>query len=355
MIDMKRGLFITMLMALFTFSAHAQQLSEGEMPVVYHMPLTQLAITIQYDEIQMTPGPFYQYAERYLGAKDVILEPQTRYEITQISLDPHTVADPNRSYKVLAHDAAEHQWLTLTSQGLLYGYNVPGCAEQPAQTLRLDLPSAAHTSLMPLLEEQMVASSTAKMAEGAAKMIYSIRETRLHLLGGDVEHMPADGQAMLLVLQQLDEREKMLTELFIGSTRVLHHSHVCYYTPGKDVQQHVVTRFSRFAGIVPADDLSGEPIRLTIQGHRKSLEPAADWSQESTSKKGKINLPSQIYYNLPGSAQITLTWAKQQLTTQLPIAQYGVAVPLALNLLNAKQTPKIYFNTATGNILSIQQ
>lgn len=359
---MKKRVFITLLMtAVFSALGLAQHVQEGEMAVVYHMPLTQLAITIEYDEIVMTPGPFYLYAERYLGAKEVITESNKRYEMSCISIRPNTIADPSRTYKVVAQDCAGLQLLSLTNEGLLYGYNVPPCAAEAASELSINLPKACAKALMPLLEEQMVASSTAKMAEGTAKMIYNIRETRLNILAGDVDHTPADGVAMQLVMDELDKREKMLTELFVGSCQIHHHTQTIYYTPGKDVHQQVLARMSKFSGIVAADDLSGEPIRISVKGQRQAFYTSDEIildeiARSSKSKSAKMSLPSQIYYNMPGSAYITLEYGKHVFSEMtLPIAQYGVAIPLAKSLLNTKQIPQIYFNTTTGNILSIQK
>jgi hypothetical protein len=205
---------------------------------------------------------------------------------------------------------------------------------------------------MPLMEEQMVASSVAKMAEGAAKQIYHIREMRMNLLAGDVEHTPADGQAMLLVLNELDKREAMLAALFIGSRKVEQHSHTINYVPSKDVTERIIGRVSQYAGIVPADDLSGEPIRLTLAGKRQDYAS----NNMQAAKGSKAALPSQLYYNLPGTAKVVVEFGKDiRVSANLPIAQFGIAVPIAKSLLTSKPTPKIYFNTQTGNILSIEQ
>ena len=61
-----------------------------------------------------------------------------------------------------------------------------------------------------------MAGSTARQAEVAAKQIYRIRESRLNILTGDADNLPPDGEAMKLVIQQLEEQEKALTNLFTG-------------------------------------------------------------------------------------------------------------------------------------------
>lgn len=350
---MKKCILISLLLALGLLT-HAQIVQENELAVVYHMPLTQLAITVSYDEISVEPGPFYLYAERYLGVKDVTTKAQKYYEVTGLHIAPRTVADPNRWYKVVANNGSEGQWLSLTPEGLLYGYNVAHkVTEQPL--VEVTSPTQITKSgLMPLMEEQMVASSIAKMAEGAAKQIYHIREMRINLLAGDVEHTPADGRAMQLVLEELNNREQLLAELFIGTRTVNHHTHTIHYVPGKDVKERIIGRVSRFTGIVPANDLSGEPILLTLSGKHQNYLPTS--LEEKESKKAKVNIPSQIYYNLPGSAMVVVEFGQEiKASATLPIAQFGIAVPLAKDLLLNKNTPHIYFNTETGNILSIEQ
>ena len=53
-----------------------------------------------------------------------------------------------------------------------------------------------------------MAGSTAKQAEVAAKQIYRIRESRLNILTGEADNLPPDGEAMKLVIQQLEEARK---------------------------------------------------------------------------------------------------------------------------------------------------
>lgn len=353
--NMKKRIFSSIILAIgMCTMLSGQNVKHDEAALVYYMPQTQLDITIHYTKVTVEPGPFYLYAERYLGVKDVAVEASTRYEMTDITLNTSAIADTTRSYKIVATSGSEAQWITLTEDGLLYGYNVqsPYPDEKPQQEYDAILYSDNTPYLMPLMEEQMVASSIAKMAEGAAKQIYHIRETRINLLAGDVEHTPADGKAMQLVLDELNKREQMLAELFIGTRSVEHYTHTITYTPNDDAKNHIIARFSQYAGIVDADDLSGEPIKLTLTGKRQTYIH----SIEESNKKDKATIPSQLYYNLPGSAQVVVAFGdKCHASANITIAQYGIAVPIAKSLLLNKNTPHIYFNTQTGNILSIEQ
>jgi hypothetical protein len=185
------------------------------------------------------------------------------------------------------------------------------------------------------------------MAEGAAKLIYRIRETRIQLLAGDVEHLPADGTSMQLVLEELDKQEKQLVELFIGTTTITPCTHTLYYTPDEDVTDLVIGRFSRFAGVVSHDDLSGEPIYLTLQAHKHVL-------QEPKHKFKACGLFAYLYYNLPGTANVVLRFQNKHLAQEVAVAQYGVSIPVSNSLFIGKKV-SIVINPETGNILSIQQ
>ena len=347
---MKQKLFIFLGLTLLvgTLQAQSPVLVEDELAVVYYMPKTQVAITVEYDQVQVAPGPFYQYAQRYLNTDNVVLEAQTYYELTNMHIHTQAVADYERAYKVHAQRDIEAQLLTLTAEGLLYGYNVGPATIVPQANEDKTMAKTMEEVLMPLLEEQMIASSIAKMAEGAARQIYHIREMRLNILTGDVEHVPADGQAMQLVLNELNQREQALTELFVGRKQVTHLSKTLYYTPSDAPHPAMIARFSKFGGVVDAEDLSGEPIHMNVVATKQSLH-----SNHAIDDKKALQ-PSEIYYNLPGQAAITITYKDITATASCAVAQYGVAIPLAKDLF-VKHKPTIYFNTQTGNITSIQK
>lgn len=347
---MKQKLFIFLGLTLLAGSLQAQSpvLVEDELAVVYYMPKTQVAITVEYDQVQVAPGPFYQYAQRYLNTDNVVLEAQTYYELTNMHIHTQAVADHERAYKVHAQRDIEAQLLTLTAEGLLYGYNVGPATIVPQANEDKTMAKPMEEVLMPLLEEQMIASSIAKMAEGAARQIYHIREMRLNILTGDVEHVPADGQAMQLVLNELNQREQALTELFVGRKQVTHLTKTLYYTPSDAPHPAMIARFSKFGGVVDDEDLSGEPIQMTVTATKQSLH-----SNHAVEDKKALQ-PSEIYYNLPGQAAISIRYKDITKTISCPVAQYGVAIPLAKDLF-VKHKPTIYFNTKTGNITSIQK
>ena len=337
---------------------NAQIVRENEAAVVYYMPKTELVIHIDYEVVTQTPGVFYQYAERYLGAEEIIMENNTNCQLHAVRIATESSADTERAYKVTAQKGINTQLVSLSEDGRLVGYGIENASLQFSERSQGELQNGSKAAysleakseeLMPLLEEQFMAGSVAKVAEGAAKQIYRIRETRLNILAGDVEHVPADGKAMELVLNELDKQEQALVALFVGKTQVTHHTQAVRYVPGESVEKEVVCRLSAHNGIVDKNDLSGEPLYLTLVAKKQTLLPAGIADKNTP-------LLSQIHYNLPGEAQVALTFKGKQMAEQnVAVAQYGVAIPLAQDLFTGKATPTIKISAETGNILEIRR
>ena len=356
---MKQLMIIVAALLMAVGYTNAQVVREHEAAVVYYMPKTELVIHIDYEVVTQTPGVFYQYAERYLGAEEIIMENNTNCQLRAVRVATESSADTERAYKVTAQKGINTQLVSLSEDGRLVGYGLQDgtkCLQDAAlQDGKKCLQDAAlqeaarGEELMPLLEEQFMAGSVAKMAEGAAKQIYRIRETRLNILAGDVEHVPADGKAMELVLNELKQQEQALVALFVGKTQVTRHTHTVRYVPGESVEKEVVCRLSAHNGIVDKNDLSGEPLYLTLAAKKQTLLPAGYIDKNTP-------LLSQIHYNLPGEAQVTLTFKGKQMAEQtVAVAQYGVAVPLVQDLFTGKAIPKIKISAETGNILEIRR
>lgn len=355
---MKQLMIIVAALLMAVGYTNAQVVRENEAAVVYYMPKTELVIHIDYEVVTQTPGVFYQYAERYLGAKEIIMENNTNCQLRAVRIATESSADTERAYKVTAQKGINTQLVSLNEDGRLVGYGIENASLQFSERSQSELQNGSKAAysleargeeLMPLLEEQFMAGSVAKMADGAAKQIYRIRETRLNILAGDVEHVPADGKAMELVLNELDKQEQALVALFVGKTQVTHHTHAVRYVPGESVEKEVVCRLSVHNGIVDKNDLSGEPLYLTLVAKKQTLLPAGIADKNTP-------LLSQIHYNLPGEAQVALTFKGKQMAEQtVAVAQYGVAIPLAQDLFTGKTVPTIQISAETGNILEIRR
>ena len=344
---MKKITLVSLLAALVMMALPARaQVAENESGIVYYMPYTEICIDVEYEEISLTKGPFYQYSERYLGTKDIITENGVKYQIRSINLRTKTSADRSRSY--VFNPGKKH--VSLTREGLLFaiGDELPK-ADKPTEKKKekaakiMGKNSEIENQFAGLLEEQMLASSISKMAEGVAKQIYHIRESRINWLTGEVDHMPADGKSLEMILKQLDRQEKQLTSLFLGKeTHKTLHKTICI--DPKEMTDEVVFRFSEIQGIVDADDLSGEPFYMT------AVVTKSTYNTEETKKK---TAESPIFYNLPGSIYLTLTDGTRCLMEKtFAVGQFGISVALPAATFKGAET--ILFCPKSGALLSVE-
>jgi len=346
---MKKLIFLSTLFVLVSI-APAQvsfSLTEGEAAVVYALPKTELCINVETEKVTQKPGMFYRYSERYLATNKVITSEKTTYSLKSIKVKTHAVADPKRTYKFEPTKNSLKTRLSVNADGLLCGVNVHCSAKMKMQEVNVS-PSAENPTtptLLPLGEEYMMAGSEAKLAEGTAKQIYRIRESRLGLLTADVEKLPADGASFTAMLEGLNKMERELTELFIGKTTTEIQTKTIYLTPDSELANQVVFRLSALRGIVTSDDLSGAPYYINV----KPLIVPMD-ATNSKDKKGN----SVLYTILPASTQITIgDGFNNYFSDQFFIPQFGRVLPLSEDLFK-QQNLKIRIDQQTGRLLEIE-
>ena len=321
--------------------------------ITYSLPKTQLIVDAEVTKVTCKAGPYYKYAEKYLGVKDAITEDKVYYELGKLSLVNKGIPDPDNTYIVEFKSGTVAPYAYLTEDGLLCSINTEYTPEESElETIKKNGQGPAKvTDASVFSEELLMAGSTARQAEVAAKKIYRIRESRLNILTGDADNLPPDGEAMKLVIQQLEEQEKALTNLFTGIlTKETSHYEVSI-TPYDNLEKEVLFRFSNLMGIVDADDLGGVPVYMNL----KATERAPVLDPKEAEKKEKSL--KGIVYNVPGKASIEISMNKKTLYKgDAQITQFGSREGLAPVMFEDKKAPvKVYFYPETGAIKQIIQ
>ena len=186
------------------------------------------------------------------------------------------------------------------------------------------------------------------MAELIAKEIYNIRESKNSLTRGQADYMPQDGAALKIMLTNLEEQEKVLTEMFSGFTERTEKSFTFYIEPKQEIKDQVVCRFSKKLGVLTEDNLAGAPVYLSVT-NESPLPPA---NEEAKAKK-KLE---GVIYNIPGKGKVTVkTTEKTWFNSELPITQFGETEVLLNNLFNKKVNTRVIFNPTTGGIAKIDK
>lgn len=316
--------------------------------VVYALPKTELKVDITVTKITYIPGEFSRYADRYLRLKDVSGDPEEYWELNEITATSVGVPNSESTYFVKLKDKTVAPLMELTGDGIIKSINVP------INNDNTDTPKAPVAPIKKrldpkdfLTEEILMANSTAKMAELTAKEIYNIRESRNALVRGQADSMPKDGEQLKLMLDNLDEQEKAMLELFTGIKHEEEKTFAINLTPDKERDSEVIFRFSRKLGVLGASDLAGEPIQLTLTNLQSVAIPAED---------GKKKDVSGIAYNVPGKARVLIVSGKDKMFDgELPVTQFGVIEYLAPALFNKNSTIKVTFNPTTGGLIKVDR
>ena len=273
--------------------------------ITYSLPKTALVVGAEVTKVTCKAGPYYQYADKYLSIKDVVTEDNVYYELSDVTLENRGLPDEEQTYIVSFKAGTVAPYAYLTEDGLLCTINAPYEPEQKEteeERIRKKRKTATPNASV-LSEELLMAGSTAKQAEVAAKQIYRIRESRLNILTGDADNLPPDGEAMKIVIQQLEEQEEALTALFV----------------------------------------------LTATERAPELDPKEAEKKEK-SLKG-------IIYNVPGKADVEVYSPKKDyFKGSVQVTQFGTHEGLAPVMFEDKKAPvKVYFYPETGAIKQIIQ
>lgn len=321
--------------------------------VTYSLPKTSLVVNAEVTKVTCKAGPYYQYAEKYLGVKDAVTEDKVYYELGKINLVNKGIPDADNTYIVEFRSGTVAPYAYLTEDGLLCSINAEYTPEESAlDIIKKNKPAdVINTSASVFTEELLMAGSTARQAEVAAKQIYRIRESRLNILTGDADNMPPDGEAMKLVIQQLEEQEKNLTTLFTGILTKETELYEVSLIPHDELTKEVLFRFSPQLGIVDADDLGGAPVYMNLKATERA--PLLDPKEEEK----KIKSLKGVVYNVPGKANVEILMNQKALYKgEVQITQFGTQEGLATVMFEDKKMPvKVYFYPETGAIKQIIQ
>ena len=338
---------------LSAFSLTAQTVVEKVIPtkatgggITYSLPKTSFIVNAEVTKTTIKAGKYFRFAERHLGIEDVATEDQVIYELGKVTLVNKGVPDTDNTYIIEFKQKTVAPFAYLTRDGLLCAINADYILDFVDEERRVAVPVSNISPASAFTEDLLRAGSITKEAEIAAKEIFRLRESRTNILTGEAENMPPDGEAMKIVISKLEEQEKALASLFIGTKS----QEISYFdvtiVPEDELEREVLFRFSSKLGILDEDDLGGEPVymNLTALNRMPALDP------KEAERKSK--LMKGVIYNVPGRGRVEITHNNKTLyRAETPVVQFGTKESLAPVLLEDKKIPvKVVFYPETGAI-----
>lgn len=346
------------LAASITPDAHAQQTrvltadKHNEYGLVYNLPVTALEFQVTARCTKVSSGPYYQYAKKFLGTDRVPAHDSETWEIVSVKATPYGVADPEQSYLMQLKPGALTS-ICVAPDGMLLGINceptLPSLPEIPEDTKTA--PEAGRREYLQYVNEDFLASqSSATQARMLSEALMEVRDAKVSLTRGTAETMPTDGRQLELMLNSLAHQEAAMSAAFLGTRATETVTRKFTFTPGQENGRTVLFRMSDFAGFVGADDLSGDPVYVSVEVVSQGELPVDAKGEEKRFPK------DGVAYTIPGSARISLTlkgttlWSKE-----VELAQLGTTFGLAPNLFSDKKSRSAAtFDPATGALKEIR-
>ncbi len=335
-------IFAIIVFALCAFNVNAQQTKvltadkHNEYGLVYCLPTTALEIEVVAEHRIYKRGPYYQYAKKYIGADNVVLEDSEIWELSAINVRSYGIADENEKYLMQLKSNSVTS-ITVDENGVLLAINDSDVNLPEAfqtELIQLNSSSLNTNEYLKYVNGDFLASqSSSKRAQLLAENLMEIRESKINLSRGTAETMPTDGHQLELMLNSLEEQERVITDAFIGTIQKETVAKKFIFIPSTESEQkQVLFRLSDFAGFVAADDYSGDPVYISVEVIR---QPEIPVDEKGEAKR----LPKDaVIYNIPGAANIQLSFLGKTIFEQeFEFAQFGIKFGLNPSLFSSKK------------------
>ena len=329
--------------------------NQPENGIIYALPKTTLRFTVEALRTDIIPGPYYEYAEKYLGMNDVPKEEYSDWKISNITIDSYHEIDPAQFYLLEPEGKMNMKMQKLIESGSImpvnlrakdqfpndfYGFNDPGKEvvftdlsvkkyigeEKVTYYKRVQRDSLF--AKVPVVKTQSVTKTFEDKAEEAANFIFMIREKRFELLTGMADFYP-EGKSLEVAIHELNNLESEYLSLFIGKKFTSTYKATFEYSPQKEDlnQPHILFRYSDERGVLPPNDLRGRPIIVELEklNHTQNLDflLADQINREGATYKNKL------FYRIPDQAFIHVVDGNQLLAKRkLIIEQFGTVVQI---------------------------
>ena len=328
--------------------------------IIYSLPRTGIEVKVKAVKETYKPGPYCQYAAKYLGYQNIKTTPSENWKISNISVAPIGEADPDALFKTSGLSSA---LVSLNPDGSLSGINTSATTcfatvSGSSNIIMNDLPpvifpiqSADEYFDMEINtatgEERMVVKNEETKAREAAEHLFRLRKKSSYFTFSQNDAVPEDGQAFEAFVNHAEKAEKEYLSLFIGKNFSSEYEFTFIFFPGNEnVKNEVLFRFSEEKGILPKTDISGKPIMIEMSKDQKAFSAAQKLNSENanTEEKG-------LFYRIPANATLSISDGINTFYTgKMPVAQFGVIAPVPETLLDGSY--QLIFDNVTGTIRS---
>ena len=332
--------------------------------VIYSLPQTTFHIEVTAKKTVYKQGPYFRYAEKYLGIKEKFPESSVKWTINDINISSYEEIDPDHYYVIESDGFFETNALAMTKAGLILTPNpevynkkptlsglvserpvriyftdlsVKGNLKEKVQPVSdiLQTDTALFLQIPVFMKKEKIPKTTEEKASEIADFINDLKTQRLELLG-DPYDIYLDGGGFEYIIEEMKRLEKKYLALFTGITYSEVYKASFGHTPDEYIpgKPEVLFRFSDNMGILPATDLTGRPVVIEFNSEKKTaalspliIEPFVLHEEEKP--------PSvPLYYRIPDVVEVRVVDGRNILGHKKALVyQFGKVVNLPSNFL----------------------
>jgi hypothetical protein len=363
---MKAFLFLTL--TLFTLNIYSQGIVSvqkiGDKPItntenmfVYSLPRTVLAIKVVTRQTTTFSGPYFSYADEYLGLKGVPSENKTEWDIDSIDIFTYKEADPNAYYAVRTKkDMNPASIMQLTESGIILDPSKEKEICQPfhknsytensnlsdefsavsmekyynekTDTLYKTILKDSVYLKIPLIRSKEELKTLKDKAREAADVIIKIRQRKFEMVLSEDEVLP-EANSFKTALNEMQKTEDEYLALFTGRRASKTFTNWFFYTPEQIERepQFELFRFSEKSGISDRTTASASPVFISFRKMNRT-KVLGDGIQ--IPKVGEVK---SLVYRIPDAAIADVSWNDDLLASKkLLIYQFGALVPFPADI-----------------------
>ncbi len=326
--------------------------SDAKQHYIYALPQTVLKVKVSYMEAQSIPGPYVDYAEKYLGIVEVVKQKSSTWKIHDVAVEPFTELDPRHYYSLnvlegvfsaealnpllekgivlegteSVHEVAQGSGLLSSQQADYLKYVDRGVYtnfEERSETMYKTIVSDTAFVQVPFQRTVVEQKSPAMKAREAADFLLELRLRRFEMLTGEYEVYP-DGEAMAAAINKLDQLEESYLSLFTGKTvtRLLKKTWFIVPETGSEASRYPLEMFSEQLGFVPAELMEGLPLEVKIDPMGKTATPASYFPNANT-----VAEKNALFIRIPDVALLKVMLGSEVLSEQrISIYQSGALI-----------------------------
>lgn len=304
---------------------------------LYALPQTVILVEVKLKREINYPGPYKQFAGKFLGTEEVIKNKSVNWEIKSLDISSRQILDKKHYYILNESKKAKFSFENLEKKGLLYPINgftnpeealneKPDVSEEYLKELFPDFfmkdnlverektiyetVSNDSTSYTVLKKKKLYSSKTLEeKAEDAANLLVRLRKRRFKLLAsieknsiGDQVRQYAkqypEGDALKQMLQELSELENEILASFKGKTVTEEFTYRYEYIPERASGKYNLFNFDKKKGILPPEQEAGKEftIRYILEHNTAGLIRLLSQKDETTYNAPVIRVPDEAKF-----------------------------------------------------------